>query len=234
MSDVEQDLSSVMAPEGGGFVEEDVISEPRKKRSREEKGKEKESPPKKARIEETSPLPIEDTLLRRKKIQKIRNFVETWPEILEEMVKKNDIENMTSDELDKFTDEVKLVIGTHSDTSIGDTVPEMGMALYEKVMCGLGLRVKGIHGIGRDPNFKKAFKEWVIEKDMMMYIPPEYRMGLMIIQATAMLHMENEDNPEYAQQQQQAAIRQKPKTGDNDTDLMMQMANELKAKDLQL
>lgn len=227
MGDKEPDLSSVMAPEGGGFDEEDLTVESPKKRSREEKGKEKESPPKRARIEESS---VEDVLERRKKTQRIRNFVETWPEILEDMVKRNNIENMTSDELDKFTDEVKLVIGTHSDTSIGDSVPEMGMALYEKVMCGLGLRVKGIHGIGRDPNFK----EWMISKDMMVYIPPEYRMGLMIIQATAMLHMENEDTPEYSQQQQQTIQRQQPKTGDNDTDLMMSMANELKAKDLQL
>lgn len=228
----EQDLTSVMAPEGGGSVLDEPPPEaPRKKRSREEKEKEKESsPPKRARNEEAVivPPPV-DNISRRKKIQRIRNFVATWPDLLEEMVAKNDIENMNEAELDKFMDEVRLVVGTHSDVSIGDTAPEIGMVFYEKIMCALGLRVKGIHGIGRDPGFKKAFKEWLLEQDMMMYLPPHYRMMMMIGQATVALHMDNEDNPEY-KDDNNPQQRPNGSRNDSDIDMMMNAANELRKK----
>ena len=42
-------------------------------------------------------------------------------------MRKNDIKHMTIAQLDKFIKEVRLVIGTHSNTSIMDSIPEMGL-----------------------------------------------------------------------------------------------------------
>ena len=42
-------------------------------------------------------------------------------------MRKNNIKHMTMAQLDKFMKEVRLVIGTHSNTSTVDSIPEMGL-----------------------------------------------------------------------------------------------------------
>ena len=42
-------------------------------------------------------------------------------------MRKNDIKHITIAQLDKFIKEVRLVIRTHSNTSIMDSIPEMGL-----------------------------------------------------------------------------------------------------------
>jgi len=42
-------------------------------------------------------------------------------------LRKNNIKHMTMAQLDKFMKEVRLVIGTHSNTSIVNSIPEMGL-----------------------------------------------------------------------------------------------------------
>jgi len=138
-------------------------------------------------------MPKEQTIKKRKLIQRIRNFWKEWPEHLDEMLDKKDLENMREPQLESLFEEVKQVVGSSSETSVGDFAPQFIMAAYEKLACSMGLYVKGIHGIGNDPNFKKAFKEMMLEFDMMAYIPPWARVALMVSQSTAMQHFGNEE-----------------------------------------
>lgn len=135
-----------------------------------------------------------DPIPRRKKIQKIEAWFATFPTKLEKIRENVDLESMSEVQLDTLQLEIKQVIGAGGGGAIGEMAPMAGLTLYEGAMVALGINVQGITALAYDPNFSQACKEVMLEFTDMTYIPPHWRVLLMLGNTTYHLHEKNSSN----------------------------------------
>lgn len=132
-----------------------------------------------------------DPIPRRKKIQKIEAWFKTFPETLRKIAENSDLENMTDDQLNALQTEIKQVVGTGGGSAMGEMLPYAGLSIYESIMVGIGVNVQGISNLAHDPAFSQACKEIMLDFTDMTYIPPHWRVLLILGNATWHLHEKN-------------------------------------------
>lgn len=182
---VDVDLSSIERPHGG---------EKRKRQQREKPVAER--PEKRSKSNES--VPIDRTMKvrlgtveafeKQKRIQKILTWSRAFPEIVQPMLNGFNLHDADEDALDIKLNEIKMTVGSISESMSFGMGAEAGLILIEFVGKKVGLNLDGLRGLSSDREFAKAFKEWSLENIDFNYSKPEYRMLMMVLRAGYMLH----------------------------------------------
>lgn len=201
------DLDDILSPELGVALD-DINS---RLGDQGEKGK---SPKKKAKVnskKEDSPIPVrrnefhhdglvmpaprENVIEKRTMIEKIRAWERTFPKELEFFFKDKDPEKLNIEELDEMLDEVKFIVGTKQSGNLSTWIPQAALAITEDILVNYTpIKAHGLVMLGQDPAFQQACKEIALDYTTLTYIPPEYRIGFMVVNAIYMLDQNARNN----------------------------------------
>lgn len=186
-----------------GYVDVDLssIEKPRQgeKRRRENGGKEKHnegSKNKRQHVEEPPPisksmkisLGSAEAFERQKLVQKILSWSRGFPDIVQPMLNGFNLSAADQDALEIKLNEIKMTVGSISESMSFGMGAEAGLILIEFIGKKVGLNLDGLRGLSSDKEFAKAFKEWSLNNIDFNYSKPEYRMLMMVLRASYMLH----------------------------------------------
>lgn len=182
---VDVDLSSIQRPNGG------------EKRKRKEKERVPEQRTEK-RLRNNESAPVDRSLKvsmgtneayeRQKLVQKILSWARAFPEIVQPMLNGFNLNGADEDDLTIKLNEIKMTVGSISESMSFGMGAEAGLILIEFVGKKIGLNLDGLRGLATEKEFAKAFKEWSLENIDFNYSKPQYRMLMMVLRAGYMLH----------------------------------------------
>jgi hypothetical protein len=125
-------------------------------------------------------LTPEEAKEKRKKIIHIKNYIKTFPDILNEFSLIN-LSEKSILELDNYIEEIKIMVcsGNNSDLYLG--LFQGGCNIIEKGGSYLNYDLTGLsHYALKNDNIIKCVKEISLEYNQMQYIPPEKRLLLLM------------------------------------------------------
>jgi hypothetical protein len=208
------DLTDIMAPPPGEALSHIPLDSSNKKRKERERSKSPQSSRKKSRhrhrdtgrerreatdeeeqmmmrmMLEQDPNKV-DPKARRSLIKTIKNWKAAFPEPLEDMLDNYNLEEMEIKQLEDLLTEIRLEVGLHNSGSIADWAPATMLNVTENVLKQYGMKVDGLTGLSREEAFRNACKEAALDFDVLTYIPPLYRIPLMVANKAITLHEEN-------------------------------------------
>ena len=104
------------------------------------------------------------------------------------------LDKKNSEELEKIKDEIHAVIGLKSDltNSIIKPVFLLGSGVLEEMLPELGINCQGLSGaLNNNPKIEETLRELAIELNWSTYIPPQYRLGMIMVSTIYGLHRIN-------------------------------------------
>ena len=142
--------------------------------------------------------PKENVIEKRTIIEKIRAWERTFPKELEAYFKDKDPEKLGIEELDDMMEEIKFIVGTKQSGNLSTWIPQAALAITEDILVNYTpIKANGLVMLGQDPAFQQACKEVALDYTTLTYIPPEYRIGFMVLNTIYMLDQNarnNQDN----------------------------------------
>lgn len=142
---------------------------------------------------------------RRRKILLLQFYLNEFPKKLKGYRRQN-LEELSNDELDKLKDEFDFVIGCNTTTNTTVTAFKKSIEVLEHIGCNYTpLKIQGLSMINQDKELMDDVRHWALQNMDMIQTKPEHRIMYKVLSSAMALHNINTIN-EARQQNTEAGI----------------------------